>query len=138
MLWSWMRAMERRSPRRVLAVLFLFSVLMGIRLSFAPFGAALLWLLTVKIADWRAQGKRVWPRVLLFLLAAASFQALWIAGLVLSEGNLPGFLTLASGFIAGHFSEWGGGIASTPMPARMGPAPPPASRGCACRVCMRV
>ncbi|WP_165822637.1 glycosyltransferase family 39 protein [Paenibacillus montanisoli] len=111
-LWSWWRAMERRTLGRILAALFLFGIVMGIRLSFAPFGLALVWLLVLSGMDWRRQGKRLWPRILLFGCAAAAFQLLWVAGLALSEGGLSGFAKLAAAFTAGHFSEWGGGVTS--------------------------
>ncbi|MBP3964806.1 glycosyltransferase family 39 protein, partial [Paenibacillus sp. DLE-14] len=111
-LWSWWRAMERPSWGRATAVLFAFGLLMGIRLSFAPFGLALVWLLAVSYVSWRRQGKRLWPRIVLFGALAAVFQLLWVAGLALSEGGLLGFIQLAAAFTAGHFSEWGGGVAS--------------------------
>ncbi len=111
-LWSWWRAMERRTWGRALTALFLFSLVMGIRLSFAPFGLSVVWLLILSGVDWRRQGKRVWTRVLLFGGAAAAFQLLWVAGLMLSEGGPVGFVKLAAAFTAGHFSEWGGGVSS--------------------------
>jgi hypothetical protein len=116
LLWCWTAAMERRSWPWTVAVLFLFGLLMGIRLSFMPFGLTLVWLLAALIGDWREAGRRIWPRMALYIAAAALFQALWVAGLVLSEGSLRGFLQLAAGFASGHFSDWGGGIASTPLP----------------------
>ncbi|SFT25380.1 glycosyltransferase family 39 protein [Paenibacillus sp. BC26] len=111
-LWSWWRAMERPTWGRTAAALFAFGLLMGIRLSFAPIGLALVWLLVVHGVDWRRQGKRLWPRIVLFGALAAVFQLLWVAGLALSEGGLVGFIQLAAAFTAGHFSEWGGGVAS--------------------------
>ncbi|SFJ25806.1 Dolichyl-phosphate-mannose-protein mannosyltransferase [Paenibacillus sp. UNC496MF] len=111
-LWSWQRAMERRTWGRTAAALFLFGVLMGVRLSFAPFGLGLVWLLGLSAADWRRAGQRRWPRVLLFAALAAGFQLLWLAGLALSEGGAAGFAKLALAFTAGHFSDWGGGVAS--------------------------
>lgn len=111
-LWSWWRAMERRSWGRSAAALFSFSLMMGIRLSFVAFGVGLLWLLALHVLDWRRQGKRVLPRVGLYVLLAASFELLWIGGLALSEGGLSGFIKLALAFTEGHFSDWGGGVAS--------------------------
>ncbi|AZN38575.1 glycosyltransferase family protein [Paenibacillus albus] len=111
-LWSWWRAMERRTWRRSAAALFFFSLMMGIRLSFVAFGVGLLWLLALHVLDWRRQGKRALPRAILFVLLAAGFELLWVAGLALSEGGLRGFLQLALAFTEGHFSEWGGGVTS--------------------------
>ncbi|QHW32547.1 hypothetical protein GZH47_18170 [Paenibacillus rhizovicinus] len=111
-LWTWQRAMERRSWERMALALFLFGLLMGVRLSFAPFGLGLLWLFGLGAADWRLARKRVWPRLALFVVLAGAFQLLWLGALVLSEGNVRGFLKLAAAFTEGHFSQWGGGVAS--------------------------
>ncbi|QHT63493.1 hypothetical protein GXP70_28430 [Paenibacillus lycopersici] len=111
-LWSWARAMERRTWSRLALALFLFGVLMGVRLSFVPFGLGLVWLLGLAIADWRQAGKRIWPRLACFAALACGFQLLWLAGLALSEGGARGFVKLALTFTEGHFSEWGGGVAS--------------------------
>ncbi|SEN62165.1 hypothetical protein [Paenibacillus sp. OV219] len=111
-LWSWWRAMERRSWGRSAAALFFFSLMMGIRLSFVAFGFGLLWLMALHILNWRRQGMRVMPRAVLFVLLAAGFELLWVAGLALSEGGLRGFIQLALAFTEGHFSEWGGGVTS--------------------------
>ncbi|MFC4812660.1 glycosyltransferase family 39 protein, partial [Paenibacillus sp. GCM10023250] len=122
-LWSWQRAMERRTWGRTAAALFLFGVLMGVRLSFAPFGLGVVWLLALSAADWRRAGQRRWPRALLFAALAAVFQLLWLAGLALSEGGAAGFAKLALAFTAGHFGDWGGGVASAaerlPLAARL-------------------
>ncbi|REE91452.1 dolichyl-phosphate-mannose-protein mannosyltransferase [Paenibacillus taihuensis] len=111
-LWSWWRAMERRTWGRSAAAMFSFSLMMGIRLSFVAFGVGLLWLLALHAVDWHRQGKRVLPRLGLYVLLAASFELLWVAGLALSEGGLSGFIQLALAFTEGHFSDWGGGVAS--------------------------
>ncbi len=113
-LWSWQSAMERRDWRTSLAALFVFGLLMGVRLSYAPFGLALVWLLGVIWAGWRAAGRKALPRALLFTAAGAGCQLLWLGGLALSEGGLAGFAKLAEAFTAGHFSEWGGGVAADP------------------------
>jgi hypothetical protein len=42
-------------------------------------------------------------------------QLVWVVGLALSEGTLSGFWKLSVAFVEGHFSEWGGGIASSNM-----------------------
>nr|WP_275589170.1 glycosyltransferase family 39 protein [Paenibacillus sacheonensis] len=111
-LWSWQRAMERRSWPRLTAVLFLFGVLIGVRLSYAAFGLGLVWLLGVAIADWRGEKRRLWPRLAAFAALACGFQLLWLAGLALSEGGAAGFIRLGAAFIAGHFGQWGGGVTS--------------------------
>ena len=120
-LWCWWRAMERRTWLSAILALFLFGVLMGVRLSFVPFGLSLVWLLGVRCADWRYEGKRLLPRVTGFVLLAGGFQLLWVAGLALSEGGFVGFAELAAAFTEGHFSQWGGGVisaASVPLAER--------------------
>lgn len=115
-LWSIRYAMDRPSSalRHGLALL-MFSFLMGTRLSFFPYGLALvpLW-----YSLWRQgeKGLRRWLRLGGSALAAGLFQLIWVAGLVLSEGNAAGFWKLSLAFVEGHFSEWGGGVISTPMP----------------------
>ncbi|NBD26765.1 ArnT family glycosyltransferase [Paenibacillus glycinis] len=111
-LWCWRRAMERRTWGRMTAALFVFGLLMGVRLSFAPFGLGACWLLAAAWADWRGERRRLWPKLVIFAAIAAGCQLLWVAGLALSEGGVRGFLQLAVAFTEGHFSEWGGGVAS--------------------------
>lgn len=115
-LWSIRFAMDRPGSllRHGLALL-MFGFLMGTRLSFFPYGLALvpLW-----HSLWKqgAKGWRRWLRLGGSALVALLFQLLWVAGLVLSEGTLTGFWKLSVAFVEGHFSEWGGGVISTPMP----------------------
>lgn len=115
-LWSIRFAIDRPGSllRHSLALL-MFGFLMGTRLSFFPYGLALvpLW---YGIWKYGARGWRRWLRLGCSALAALLFQLLWIAGLVLSEGTLAGFWKLSIAFVEGHFSEWGGGVISTPMP----------------------
>lgn len=115
-LWSIRFAMDR--PHAVLRhglALLMFSFLMGIRLSFFPYGLALvpLW---YSLWQQGATRWRKWLRVGGSALAAGLFQLIWVAGLVFSEGNIAGFWKLSVAFVEGHFSEWGGGVISTPMP----------------------
>lgn len=115
-LWSVRRAMDRpESLRSHFWPLFLFSGLMGIRLSFFPFG---LLLLPLWVGLWQSNRNRshVGWKLLLSLAMALLLQLVWVAGLVLSEGTLSGFWKLAMAFVEGHFSEWGGGVVSIPMP----------------------
>ncbi|MCY9657834.1 nucleoporin-interacting protein [Paenibacillus chondroitinus] len=111
-LWSVRYAMERQDSlfRHGLSLMML-GFLMGTRLSFFPFAFALVPL-------WHSlwQGPRRWRRVGAAALVALLFQLLWVTGLVMSEGTLAGFWKLSLAFVEGHFSEWGGGVISTPMP----------------------
>jgi hypothetical protein len=115
-LWCWYRAMERKTWGSAVGALALFGLLMGIRLSFAPFGIALLWLAIILVGAWHGEGRRVLPRLALFIGWGGLFQLVWIAGLVLAEGSIASFAKLAGAFIAGHFGEWGGGVAAAPLP----------------------
>jgi len=114
-LWSVIRAMEQpRSWARHAAALLLFSVLMGVRLSFFPFGLALVPLLEDR---FRFGGERRKMSALLASIALTGvFQLVWVAGLAASEGSPAGFWKLSLAFVQGHFSEWGGSVVSTPMP----------------------
>ena len=116
MLWwyllSWWRAMERLSWSASWLALFLFSLLMGIRLSFVPFGISVVWLLVMLIMKWRRQKQLLLPRIVWFVAIAVGLQLMWVAGLALSEGGFVGFAELAAAFTQGHFNQWGGGVTS--------------------------
>ncbi|WP_411333885.1 hypothetical protein ACK1LH_18565 [Metabacillus indicus] len=110
-LWAVHRAYHKNNLTAQLLPLLFFSLLMGIRLSYAPFGLAivLLW-----IHQYR-KGKRF--RELAGLAAAAIlFQGVWLAALILSEGSISGFLKLSMGFVAGHFTSWGGAVTESGEP----------------------
>ncbi|WP_051250496.1 hypothetical protein [Paenibacillus harenae] len=111
-LWSVRTAMGRPGSMLLHIVpLLLFGLLMGTRLSFFPFGIALLPLWAVQYKRKGKRGRRLW----LSFAAALSAQLVWVVGLALSEGTLSGFWKLSVAFIEGHFSEWGGGVASSNM-----------------------
>lgn len=115
-LWSVRSAADRpQSNVRLTAALLLFSILMGIRLSYFPFGTALLLLLIFQYRSAPAGSRRL-RRLLLTLAAGAGAQLVWVGGLVLSEGTLQGFWQLSMAFVEGHFSEWGGGVSSVKVP----------------------
>ncbi|XEC96577.1 nucleoporin-interacting protein [Paenibacillus tarimensis] len=107
-LWSLNKGYENQKTVYQILPLLLFSILMGVRLSYAVFGVGilLLWL-----ADWkRRSGRLIWSRFAGYAVIAAGFQAIWIAGLAYSEGGLKPLIQLATGFTTGHFSEWGGAL----------------------------
>jgi len=113
-LWSVREAADRpRSLWRYVAAAALFGALMGIRLSYFPFGVALVLLLALCRRSFG--GGRGWG-LLLRLLIAGAFQLVGVLGLMLSEGSVQGFWQLAEAFVAGHFSEWGGGIGAVDVP----------------------
>ncbi|WP_337099726.1 hypothetical protein [Paenibacillus sp. YIM B09110] len=115
-LWSIRMAADRpESNLRLGVAIVSFSLLMGIRVSYFPFGLALLLLL---VYQYRSEANRRigLRRLSLALIAAAGAQMIWIGGLAMSEGTLEGFWNLSMAFVAGHFSEWGGGVASAQVP----------------------
>ncbi len=115
-LWSVRQALEHPNSYAWHALaLAMFGFLMGTRLSFFPFGAALLLLWVYKYQrNAGIRGRKL--RLLLSIAAACAVQLVWVVGLALSEGTLTGFWKLSKAFVKGHFSEWGGGIVSASMP----------------------
>ena len=102
--WSIAAAESRPAGKWMLLPLILFSVLLGIRLSYVPMGIGLVYLLYKK---W-AKREIVLGGVIKYVSIAALFQLIWVGGLIISEGSLANFLELAFGFTGGHFQEWGG------------------------------
>lgn len=82
---------------------FLFSVLLGIRLSYIPFGVGLLWFWYEK---WRKEKNAF--SMIKQIVVAIFFQCIWVSGLIFSEGSIHSFFALAFSFVNGHFSDWGG------------------------------
>lgn len=123
-LWALTVAAERRTTLAWTAASFAFGLLMGTRLSYAPFGLGLLLLWLAEAAGTRNGSGRMAPggrgaaigRAVGWPLIAAAFQLLWLAGLAVAEGGFAGMLSLIEAFAAGHFSEWGGGVATVAMP----------------------
>ncbi|MBO9130564.1 hypothetical protein J7Q84_12730 [Bacillus sp. 165] len=110
-IWSLFLALHRKETTMKILPLVLFAVLMGIRLSYAPFGIALLILWR---QDWKRYKKA--SRLIAFIVLALLLQCVWLGALIFSEGGLVGFLKLSYGFLQGHFTEWGGAITQTKEP----------------------
>jgi hypothetical protein len=104
-IWSLYWAYEKKSLVKKALPLFLFSMLMGIRLSYLPLGTGLLLLLV-----WEHRKHRDVNRTAILLTLAFLFQWVWLSALILSEGGIFSFLHLALSFTEGHFMEWGGAI----------------------------
>ncbi|BDG46246.1 hypothetical protein PspKH34_08070 [Parageobacillus sp. KH3-4] len=109
--WSIELARKRDAWWMQLLPLAFFSLLMGIRLSYAPFAVAILCLW---YEDWKKH--RSVGRLGCFLTAAAFFQFIWIAAVAVAEGSFHSFFKLALSFTGGHFEEWGGTAASDIQP----------------------
>ncbi|WP_226577678.1 nucleoporin-interacting protein [Halobacillus litoralis] len=114
-IWSLYQADRSSALRWRILPLLVFSILMGVRLSYLPFGLGILWLW------WRErrafQTKKSYVQYVLSKAGiAAAFQFIWVVGLVLSTGSTSTFIELAFGFAAGHFTEWGGAVTADSMP----------------------
>ncbi|MYL34750.1 hypothetical protein GLW08_02810 [Pontibacillus yanchengensis] len=114
-VWSLYKASENPKSNWIILPLILFSLLMGVRLSYLPFGIGIVLL-------WGGQRKHFQTKTtyLMFIcsqgLFAIAFQLIWIIGLILSTGSISTFVELAFGFVAGHFTEWGGAVTADTMP----------------------
>ena len=109
--WSIAAAESRPAGKWMLLPLFLFSVLLGIRLSYIPMGIGLVYLLYRK---WKKREIAL-GGVFKYAVLAGLFQLIWVGALIISEGGLTNFLELAFGFTGGHFQEWGGTSASNEL-----------------------
>lgn len=109
--WSIAAAESRPAGKWMLLPLILFSVLLGIRLSYIPMGVGLIYLLYRK---W-VKREIALGSVIKYAVLAGLFQLIWVGGLIISEGSLTSFLELALGFTSGHFQEWGGTSASNEL-----------------------
>ncbi|PGS52579.1 glycosyltransferase family 39 protein [Bacillus sp. AFS041924] len=101
--WSLVNSLKKNDLLSTILPLFLLSVLLGIRLSYLPFTVGLLILLYKKRKSRQFSSKKV----IYSLLIAGIFQFIWVFALVISEGNLKGFIKLSLAFTSGHFNNWG-------------------------------
>ncbi|MFD1358806.1 hypothetical protein ACFQ4X_12885 [Fictibacillus halophilus] len=110
-LWNLMIGFDNNKIRYQLLPLLLFSILMGIRLSYLPLGIGLLFL-------WWFDYKRNKDSIRLagFILLAVLFQMIWVVALIMTEGSLDGFMKLSMAFVTGHFTSWGGTVVDTHEP----------------------
>jgi hypothetical protein len=110
-LWSLKVGLHKNKLRFQLLPLLLFSILMGIRLSYLPFGFGLLFL-------WWFDYKRNKDLIRLsgFMFLAVLFQMVWVVALIMTEGSLEGFIKLSMAFVTGHFTSWGGTVVDTNEP----------------------
>lgn len=109
--WSLSKATDSTSYGWQLMPLFVFSLIMGIRLSYLAFGIGIVLLWVYDYLRGRATGYSF--RWLLFRLFGwiawtMLFQSIWIVGLVMSAGDVSGFILMAMAFTGGHFNDWGG------------------------------
>jgi hypothetical protein len=101
--WSIERAVRKNGRLEDWLPLILFSVLLGIRLSYLPFGVGLIYLFWKKWSEKECTLKQLSIRIVFALI----FQLVWVGGLVFSEGSIQGFVKLSLAFTSGHFNDWG-------------------------------
>jgi hypothetical protein len=118
-LWGLQRAKENKTTN-ILLPLLLFSVLMGVRLSYIPFGSGIVLLILSKRKLFTLK-KNFYIYTVKQLMFAAMFQVIWVFGLAATEGSLGNFLSLSLQFVDGHFNDWGGAVTadSTPLHERL-------------------
>ncbi|MCX8001787.1 MAG: nucleoporin-interacting protein [Anoxybacillus mongoliensis] len=105
-VWSLQRAIHSDRLYAQLLPLWLFSVMLGIRLSYVPFGIGILYV-------WWKRKYRV-KQLLLYSLVAIAFQFIWMSAVAATEGT--GFWQLALSFTTGHFTQWGGTVSTDEAP----------------------
>ncbi|WP_232454592.1 hypothetical protein [Domibacillus aminovorans] len=110
--WSIEKALKENNRMAKILPLFLFSVLLGIRLSYLPFAVGLLYLFYKK---W-AMKKYTMKQIVFHLGVAMLFQFFWVGALIFSEGSLKGFLKLSLAFTSGHFNSWGNTAVASSIP----------------------
>ncbi|WP_214850015.1 hypothetical protein [Exiguobacterium sp. s138] len=98
--WFMWSVEQARYNRFRLLPYLLFGLLMATRLSYAPFGIILLFLLwQVRRDPWQ------WVSEIAVLLLA---QLAWLLPVAFSVGGPASFAQLSLSFVSGHFSDWGG------------------------------
>jgi hypothetical protein len=112
-VWSIQLSLKKGKLVYYLLSVFIFSLLLGTRLSFIPFGIGLVLL---AVHDWKLGENNRVARITFVTLVAILFQLIWVLGLVLTEGSLAGFMNLSLSFIQGHFNDWGGAVTATSTP----------------------
>jgi hypothetical protein len=105
-MWSLQHAFIKHSTVWIVISSFFFSLLLGVRLSYLPFGIGFVLLLIHRKNKFTT--KEYLSFLMMQVLVAAAFQFIWVGGLAVSEGGVAAFLQLALGFSQGHFEEWGG------------------------------
>jgi len=101
--WSIERAVRKKGGLGDWLAMVWFSILLGIRLSYLPFGVGLIYLFWKKWNEKDYTLKQLSIRILFALI----FQLVWVGGLVFSEGSIRGFVKLSLAFTSGHFNDWG-------------------------------
>lgn len=104
-LWSLLFAFNKNNVRILIPLGFL-SFMLGIRLSYMPFAIGIIFLFHWKLKRDFLKMKEI----IYYLILGVIFQAIWVIGLVISEGSIIGFIKLSLAFTSGHFNDWGGTV----------------------------
>lgn len=105
-LWSLLFALNKKDSRAILIPLGFLSLMLGIRLSYLPFAIGIIFLFYWKV---KKDGLKM-KQIIFYLISGVIFQAIWVIGLVISEGSIIGFIKLSLAFTSGHFNDWGGTV----------------------------
>ncbi|RBW71541.1 nucleoporin-interacting protein [Bacillus taeanensis] len=108
-LWSLQFAKEKQTVSSTVLTLFLFSILMGIRLSYVMFGIGIILLIIYQRKTSQTKYD-LWIYTVKSFIIALLFQLIWVGGLAASEGSITNFISLSIQFIFGHFNDWGGAV----------------------------
>lgn len=110
-IWSLVYAHDRAHKGFLIVPLFVFSLLLGIRLSYLSAQVGILMVMGIK---WRSGTLKV-KEIPLFLVIGILFPApLGYCHLDFRRGY-SSFLRLAFSFTNGHFQEWGGAIGASDL-----------------------
>jgi hypothetical protein len=115
-LWSLQLAKEKQTIRFTILPLFLFSLLMGIRLSYVTFGIGILLLIISQRKNFQSKYD-LYKHAMTIFVVALLFQLIWVLALAATEGSITNFFSLSIKFVLGHFNDWGGAVTaeSTPL-----------------------
>ncbi|KGX93437.1 hypothetical protein N781_10315 [Pontibacillus halophilus JSM 076056 = DSM 19796] len=104
LIWSIDRLQAGKHVAHAFLPAIFFALLMGVRVSYLPLGIGLLWV-------WKWVYKNVGATMLFIHIGVSvSLQFIWVGGLIQSLGGLSSFWFVASQFVEGHFTEWGGSV----------------------------
>jgi hypothetical protein len=101
-------ALHRNEKWPILLPLLVFSLVLGIRLSYLPFASGILYLFFQK---WKEKQATMWL-LMIYTTIAGIFQLVWVSGVAISEGGIKSFIKLSLAFTNGHFQDWGGSVST--------------------------
>ncbi|MEI5905595.1 nucleoporin-interacting protein [Bacillus spongiae] len=106
-IWFLFKALEENNRQAVVWSIVLYSILLGTRLSYIPFGIGLIYLFYRRYIE----NKSISELAFYGLIACIS-QLVWVTALIANVGSIKSFLDVATGFTSGHFQDWGGAVSA--------------------------